>query len=82
MYCMEEKITFDHKDCCFVIRYCLSSILESHEFVDSEMSGKSIKETVKQIYKRGIFLRFLLSLETTFSKLMQNNLVELLQIFL
>ena len=33
MYCMEEKIAFGQQDCCFVIRDCLSSVLESHEFV-------------------------------------------------
>ena len=79
LYCAEGEIQFAASDCCSVIADAMTSEIEKAGYGNLNM--KSLHEpngTMEQKYGKSIKLRFLLSLNTEFSRPLQLNIGQIL----
>jgi len=75
LFCAEEGIQFAAPDCCFVIMNAMEAELE--KAYDDALDMKSAREadtTMREKYVETVKFRFLLSLDTEFSRPLQMNL--------
>ena len=77
LYCMEEKIDFGHDDCCFVIKDAMLSELSNLDY-SMHLQGKKATHVTKKKILTSIKLRFVLAMETSFSRDVQLRLGSML----
>lgn len=77
LYCMEEKIDFGHDDCCFVIKDAMLSELANVDY-SMYLQGKKATHVTKKKILTSIKLRFVLAMDTSFSRDLQLRLGSML----
>ena len=78
LYCVEECIEFGHDDCCFLIKDVLLGELQNVHYASYIDSGKKASAATKKKVLTGLKLRFVLSMDTVFSKDLQERLGSML----
>jgi len=81
LYCVEENIPFGDNDCCFVIVDAMSSELEKAYYNNQgKQSARKTSKAKIEKYVRRIKLRFVLSLDTKFSRPLQLQLGNMMKL--